>query len=100
MVYPTPGKSLARPPVTRTLLYFVHINPMPGIRAVTLKEFVSATFATCRIAEFGFLGLMVVTRVTIPLTWGRFCKAGVLEGCFLEYFLCLSPACAKVAIYT
>ena len=82
-VYPTPGRSFARPPVTRTRLYFVQIYPIPGIRAVTLLEFVNATLATCRIAEFGFLGLIVVTRVMIPFTWGRFWRAGVLEACFL-----------------
>jgi hypothetical protein len=78
-VYPTPGRSLARPPVTKTRLYFEQMYPIPGIRAVTRKPLVKATFATCLTAEFGFLGDIVVTLVTIPLTCGRFCKAGVRD---------------------
>jgi hypothetical protein len=42
--------------------------PAPGIRAVTLSLLVSRTFAICRIAEFGFLGDIVVTRVIMPFT--------------------------------
>lgn len=46
----------------------------------------SPTFATCLIAELGFLGLIVVTLVTIPFTCGHFFKIGVLCIVGLEYF--------------
>lgn len=62
-----------------------------------LLELVRATFAICLIAEFGFFGLIVVTRVIIPFTCGRFCKAGVREACFFVYLVILSADCFKVA---
>jgi hypothetical protein len=40
---------------------------------------VNLILATCREAEFGFLGLIVTTLVTVPFTWGLDVKAGVLE---------------------
>jgi hypothetical protein len=46
---------------------------------VTLKEFVKLIFAICLTAEFGFLGDMVVTFVTTPLSCGFFFNAGVLD---------------------
>jgi hypothetical protein len=45
-----------------------------------------STLATCLIAEFGFLGDMVTTLVTMPFTWGQFLSIGVLEPEELEYF--------------
>jgi hypothetical protein len=51
--------------------------PIPGTRAVTLISLVNFTLATCRDAELGFLGLIVVTLLTIPFTCGLFVKAGV-----------------------
>jgi hypothetical protein len=52
--------------VSKTLLYLEHTYPIPGTRAVILKSLVNLTLATCREAEFGFLGLIVVTLLTIP----------------------------------
>lgn len=78
-MYPTPGKSFARPPCTNTRLYLEHTYPAPGTRAVTLMSLVNLTFAMWRDAELGFLGLVVVTLVTIPFIWGLLHKAGVRE---------------------
>lgn len=70
--------------------------PIPGILAVRRREFDNATFATWRTAELGFLGDIVVTLVTTPLTWGEAFKAGVLDKFFFEdhvrEFACLSVA--------
>ena len=60
--------------------------PIPGIRAVTRVLLVNRTFAIWRRAEFGFLGVMVVTRVIVPFTCGRLAKAGVREKGRLLYF--------------
>ena len=95
--YPTPGKSLALPPWTKTLLYLEHTYPIPGTRAVILKSLVNLTLATCREAEFGFLGLIVVTLLTIPFIWGRLVKAGVREKLISLYFLFLIEDCFKDA---
>jgi hypothetical protein len=38
--------------------------------------FVSLTLATLRMAEFGFFGVVVKTRVHTPLFWGHLSKAG------------------------
>src|SRR5713226_5017554 len=43
---------------------------------MTSKPFVSRTFATLRIAEFGFLGVRVMTWRQTPRRNGEFCKAG------------------------
>lgn len=67
-VYPTPGKSFARPPLTKTRLYLDPRYPIPGILPVTLSPVVKFTFATIRIAEFGFLGDIIAIFVIIPLT--------------------------------
>jgi hypothetical protein len=96
-VYPTPGKSLARPPCTSTLLYFEHRYPAPGIRVVTFKPLVRLTLATCRTAELGFFGLIVVTFVTMPLRCGfcfRRCARGVYD---LECVFALKEVCFNVA---
>ena len=69
---------------------------MPGIRAVKLKSFVSLILATCLIAEFGFLGFIVVTKFTMPLTCGLCVNAGVREKFILWYFLFLKIDCNKV----
>ena len=39
---------------------------------------VNRTRATFRNAEFGFFGVVVVTRVHTPFRWGHDCKAGAL----------------------
>lgn len=70
------------------------------MRVVTLISFVNLTFATCRDAELGFLGLIVVTLVTIPFTWGRLQRAGVREKPVSLYFNCLLVACLNEDSYT
>jgi hypothetical protein len=49
--------------------------------------FVSRTRATLRMAEFGFLGVVVKTRVQTPRFWGQASSAGDL----LLYFLGVRP---------
>src|SRR6202007_1372444 len=44
---------------------------------VTSMPLVSRTRATFRRAEFGFLGVVVYTRVQTPRRWGQACKAGL-----------------------
>src|SRR5450755_3610267 len=44
--------------------------PMPGIYAVTSSPLVRRTRATFRSAEFGFLGVIVLTCVQTPRRWG------------------------------
>src|SRR5437762_1528257 len=44
--------------------------------AVTSSPFVSRTRATLRSAEFGFLGVVVYTRVHTPRFWGQLRSAG------------------------
>src|SRR2546425_11504918 len=46
---------------------------------VTSCPFVSRTRATLRRAEFGFLGVVVWTRMQRPRFWGHACIAGVLD---------------------
>src|SRR4030095_3677731 len=46
--------------------------------AVTSMPEVSLTRATLRSAEFGFLGVVVYTRVHTPRRWGEPFRAGVL----------------------
>jgi hypothetical protein len=77
-----------------------HIYPTPGIRAVRRRELVKVTFATCRTAEFGFLGDIVATLLTIPLICGRPFKAGVLLKFNGLYFLSRTADCLRVAINT
>lgn len=66
-MYPIPGRSFARPPLTKTRLYLEQSNPEPGSRAVTNRPVVSLTLATLRVAELGFLGFLVRTIETVPL---------------------------------
>ena len=49
---------------------------------MTLKEFVKLIFAMCLTAEFGFLGDIVVTFVTTPLSCGFFFNACVRDKLF------------------
>ena len=46
--------------------------------AVTSMPFLRRTRATLRNAEFGFLGVMVYTRVQVPEAWGQPLSAGDL----------------------
>src|SRR6266545_3766846 len=50
---------------------------MPGMYAVTSMPLVSRTRQTLRRAEFGFLGVVVYTRVQTPRRCGEPCSAGV-----------------------
>src|SRR2546425_7813970 len=50
--------------------------PSPGMYAVTSIPFVSRTRATLRSAEFGFLGVVVYTRVQTPRFCGHDFSAG------------------------
>src|SRR5437868_786898 len=52
--------------------------PTPGMYAVTSIWLVSRTLATLRSAEFGFLGVVVYTRVHTPRRCGLSLRAGVL----------------------
>lgn len=54
---------------------------------VTSMLLVNLTRATFRMAEFGFLGVVVKTRVQTPLFWGQESRAGDL----LLYFLGVRP---------
>ena len=51
------------------------------------KPFVSRTLATLRIAEFGFLGVRVMTWMHTPRRNGEFSKAGDLD----LYLILLRP---------
>src|ERR1051325_2999249 len=52
--------------------------PTPGMYGVTSIWLLSFTRATLRSAEFGFLGVVVYTRVHTPRRWGLPFSAGVL----------------------
>src|SRR5512134_3096111 len=52
--------------------------PTPGMYAVTSMPLVRRTRATLRRAEFGFLGVVVYTRVHTPRRCGEPLRAGVL----------------------
>lgn len=84
-VYPTPGRSFARPPSTKTRLYLEQRYPLPGKRAVSLRLLLRSILATCLTAELGFFGDIVVTLVTIPFACGHFFNIGVLENVGLLY---------------
>src|ERR1700760_4225453 len=49
--------------------------PSPGIYAIPSTLFVNRTLATLRSAEFGFLGVVVYTRVQTPRRCGQASKA-------------------------
>src|SRR3984957_10420355 len=76
ILYRTPGRSLTRPPRTRTMECSCRLWPTPGMYAVTSTPLVSRTRATLRRAEFGFLGVNVYTRVHTPRRWGAPRRAG------------------------
>src|SRR6266545_4840591 len=66
ILYRTPGRSFTRPPRTSTIECSCRLCPTPGMYAVTSIWLVSRTRATLRSAEFGFLGVVVYTRVHTP----------------------------------
>src|SRR5256714_4292025 len=78
ILYRTPGRSFTRPPRTSTMECSCRLCPTPGMYAVTSIWLVSRTRATLRSAEFGFLGVVVYTRVHTPRRWGLPLSAGVL----------------------
>jgi hypothetical protein len=55
---------------------------------VSRRPFAKSTLATWRMAELGFLGDMVTTRVTIPLACGHLRSMGVRDN---VGFLYLGP---------
>src|SRR5437763_884152 len=78
ILYRTPGRSFTRPPRTSTIECSCRLCPTPGMYAVTSIWLLSFTRATLRSAEFGFLGVVVYTRVHTPRRWGLPFSAGVL----------------------
>src|SRR5262249_38050079 len=78
ILYRTPGRSFTRPPRTSTIECSCRLCPTPGMYAVTSIWLVSRTRATFRSAEFGFLGVVVYTRVPTPRRCGLPLSAGVL----------------------
>src|SRR5207247_2233546 len=97
MWYRTPGRSLTRPPRIITIECSCRLCPSPGMYAVTSNPFVSRTRATFRSAEFGFLGVVVYTRVHTP----RFCGLPRSAGAFSFFSTCRRPwrtSCLMVGI--
>src|SRR6185312_9909688 len=78
ILYRTPGRSFTRPPRTSTMECSCRLWPTPGMYAVTSMPEDSFTRATLRRAEFGFLGVVVYTRVQTPRRCGDPLRAGVL----------------------
>src|SRR3954454_11817359 len=72
-----PGRSLTRPPRTRTTECSCRLCPSPGMYAVISNPFVSRMRAALRSAEFGFFGVRVKTRVQTPRRCGDPWRAGV-----------------------
>src|SRR6201985_871653 len=69
-LYRKPGRSLTRPPRTRTTECSWRLWPSPGMYAPTSMPFVRRTRATFRSAEFVFFGVVVYTRVHTPRRCG------------------------------
>ena len=65
-----PGKSWVRPASTNTTLCSCRVCPTPGMYAVNSFPLLSLTLQHLRWAEFGFLGLRIMTCNTIPFIWG------------------------------
>src|SRR5690606_130257 len=78
MWYLTPGKSFTLPPLTNTIECSWRLCPSPGMYAFTSLPLVNLTLATLRIAELGFLGVVVYTRVQSPRRCGHESKAADL----------------------
>src|SRR5690606_23716474 len=98
MWYLTPGKSFTLPPLTNTIECSWRLWPSPGMYAFTSLPLVNLTLATLRIAEFGFFGVVVYTRVHTPRRGGRESKAPELL--FLVILaLRFRPTCEIVPIY-
>src|SRR3954471_4133029 len=87
ILYRTPGRSFTRPPRTSTIECSCRLWPTPGMYAVTSIWLVSRTRATLRSAEFGFLGVVVYTRVHTP----RRCGAPLSAGDFVLSVLVMRP---------
>ena len=58
---------------------------MPGMYAVISIPEVRRTRATLRRAEFGFLGVVVYTRVHTPLRWGEPFSAGDFDFSLFDF---------------
>src|SRR6266480_5115908 len=87
MWYRIPGRSLTRPPRIITIECSWRLWPTPGMYEVTSRPLVSRTRATLRRAEFGFLGVVVSTRMQTP----RFCGAPRRAGVFTLAFGAVRP---------
>jgi hypothetical protein len=72
--------------------------PSPGIYALTSFWLVKRTRATLRIAELGFFGVVVYTRVHTPLRWGHESSAGDFD-LVVNFFLPFLTSCWMVGIY-
>ena len=70
----TPGKSLAPTPQTKTAECFLKVCPIPGKCATTFLLLIKIILATGLRAEFGFFGVAIRTRITVPRTCGFPCK--------------------------
>src|SRR5215470_9157239 len=79
MWYRMPGRSFTRPPRMRTIECSCRLCPTPGMYDVTSRPLVRRTRATFRSAEFGFLGVVVYTRMHTPRFCGQASMAGVLD---------------------
>src|SRR5205807_10536902 len=76
-------RSFTRPPRIITIECSWRLWPTPGMYEVTSMPLVSRTRATLRRAEFGFVGVVVYTRVHTPRRCGAPFRAGVLVlSCF------------------
>src|SRR5205807_1858056 len=84
MWYRTPGRSRTRPPRTSTIECSCRLCPSPGMYAVTSTLLDRRTRATLRRAEFGFLGVMILTCKHTPFFCGQPCSAG----CFGRRYCC------------
>src|SRR3990170_1907044 len=73
-----PGRSGTRPPRMSTTECSWRLWPMPGMYVVTSCWFVSRTRAIFRSAEFGFLGVIVLTWMQTPRRCGFRCRCGDL----------------------
>ena len=96
--YRTPGRSFTLPPLIKTIECSWRLCPSPGIYAFTSFWLVNLTLATLRMAEFGFLGVVVYTRTHTPLRCGHELSAGALLFSICR-FLPFRTNCWIVGIY-
>src|SRR6476620_4897043 len=78
ILYRTPGRSFTRPPRTSTIECSWRLCPSPPMYAVISLPLESRTRATFRSAEFGFLGVIVLTWRQTPRLNGQASSTGDL----------------------